>query len=178
MNYKNVAITGHSKGLGKILYDRYIEKGCNVFGASRSNGYNLNSNDGLTRFYDQLKECDILINNAPGMFQMHILKRAFDMWKGKDKIIMNIGSRTTQFGLANAMDYGTEKAALDFFARSAQHFGERFPHVLLIRPGHFTGERTLHKKAEKIEVDHVADLVEFMIDSVSKFRILDMVVVK
>lgn len=178
MNITKVAITGHSKGLGQILFERYKKKGLDVFGASRQNGFDLNDNKKLDLFCDSIRDYDLLINNAPGPFQKHVLRKMFQEWKGKEKIIMNIGSRTTQFSVAQAMDYGTEKAALDFFARSAQHFGEKFPHVLLIRPGFFGGNRSRSKPVEKIEIADVAELVEFMVDNVDRFRIFDMVVSK
>ncbi len=178
MNIEKVAITGHSKGLGSILFERYSKKGLEVLGASRQNGYDLDDKKILNNFCMQIKDYDLLINNAPGSFQKHVLRKMYQDWKGKEKIIMNIGSRTTQYGVAAAIDYGTEKAALDFYARSAQHFGEKFPYVLLIRPGFFGGNRSRTKEVEKIEIQDVADLIEFMIDNVSKFRILDVVISK
>jgi NAD(P)-dependent dehydrogenase (short-subunit alcohol dehydrogenase family) len=178
MNIEKVAITGHSKGLGSILFERYSKKGLVVLGASRQNGYDLNNSQTLNAFCEQIKDYHLLINNAPGGFQRHVLRKMFHLWRGKDKIIMNVGSRATQFSVSAAMDYGTEKAALDFYVRSAQHFGQGSPHVLLIRPGYFGGDRSKNKEVDKIDPNHVADLIELMIDNVSKYKILDLVVIK
>lgn len=175
---KKIAITGHSKGLGKILFDNYTEKGFNVFGASRSNGFNLEKDEHLHRFCKEIIDYDVLINNAPGSFQAKVFTHMHKLWYEQKKVIMNIGSRTTQFPVSKAMQYGAEKSALDFLTRSTQHFGPEYPAVLLIRPGYFAGVRSYNKDAPKMNPDHVAELVMFMIENSFRYKILDLVVTK
>ena len=42
-----ILIIGHTKGIGKAIYDYYDNKGYKVKGLSRSNGYHLSE---LTKF--------------------------------------------------------------------------------------------------------------------------------
>jgi hypothetical protein len=56
-----IAITGHTSGIGKALYDYYSINN-EVIGFSRSNGYNLpNSLQDVIR---ESKGCDLFINNC------------------------------------------------------------------------------------------------------------------
>lgn len=57
-----ICITGHSKGLGKYLFDYYTPQHT-VYGFSRSNGYDLRKS--LDPVLETAKNCDLLINNAP-----------------------------------------------------------------------------------------------------------------
>lgn len=175
---KKIAITGHTQGLGKILFDLYRENQYNVYGASRSNGFDFNNVNNISRFLDDIKTYDILINNAPGQFQSKIFQGIYKIWQGKQKVILNVGSKTTQYSVSKAMEYGAEKSHLDFLTRSAQHFGSEYPYVLLIRPGFFEGRRSLNKDVPKLDPKYVAEIIKFMIDNVQKFRILDLVVNK
>ena len=52
-----VIITGHTSGVGKSLYDKLIELGHEVWGLSRSNAYDL-STDQLGRFVSAIKNND------------------------------------------------------------------------------------------------------------------------
>jgi short-subunit dehydrogenase len=57
-------ITGHTSGIGQYFYNKFIELGFVVDGASRSNGYDLTKN------YDDILQkalgYDLVINNAYG----------------------------------------------------------------------------------------------------------------
>jgi hypothetical protein len=56
-----IAITGHTSGIGRALYDYYSIKN-EVLGFSRSNGYNLP--DSLPVVIEESKGCDLFINNC------------------------------------------------------------------------------------------------------------------
>jgi hypothetical protein len=76
-----VAITGHTKGLGKAIYDYFIERGDTVYGMSRSNGYNIDNPEMIAAI---AKDCDLFINNAySGLSQSTLL----NLLSGKVKII-------------------------------------------------------------------------------------------
>jgi NADP-dependent 3-hydroxy acid dehydrogenase YdfG len=64
MEFKSVAITGHTTGIGKGLYDYFISKGCTVQGFSKSNGYDISCNDDILEMLEQTKDFDLFINNA------------------------------------------------------------------------------------------------------------------
>jgi nucleoside-diphosphate-sugar epimerase len=55
-------ITGHTKGLGKALYEHFQNKGWEVIGFSRSNGYNISDN--FAEIINRALGADLFINNA------------------------------------------------------------------------------------------------------------------
>ncbi len=57
-----VAITGHTAGIGKELYNYFSRKNAEVIGMSRSNGYDLETS--VDSIIENAKDCDIFINNA------------------------------------------------------------------------------------------------------------------
>ena len=54
-----IGITGHTKGLGKAIYDT-LKASHTIIGFSRTNGYNIQSPN---KIIDCLKDCDVFINN-------------------------------------------------------------------------------------------------------------------
>jgi len=56
-----IAITGHTSGIGKALYDYYSVNN-EVIGFSRSNGYNLPNS--LSDVIEESKGCDLFINSC------------------------------------------------------------------------------------------------------------------
>ena len=57
-----VAITGHTNGIGLGLHNYFVEKGHEVLGFSRSNGYTMpEAND---RILSQIIDCDLFVNNS------------------------------------------------------------------------------------------------------------------
>ena len=70
----NIVITGHTSGLGKALYRYFTEKGHNVIGCSRSNGYDI-TNDPDLILHTALK-ADLFINNAhDGLAQCYFIRK-------------------------------------------------------------------------------------------------------
>jgi hypothetical protein len=55
-------ITGHTRGLGKFLYNHFISRGWVVIGFSRSNGYDIEQD--VTKIADLVKGCHLFINNS------------------------------------------------------------------------------------------------------------------
>ena len=63
MKNKIVVIVGGSKGIGKGLYDAFIDKDCIVHSISRKN-CDITNPDQIDSYFDKLDKVDILINNA------------------------------------------------------------------------------------------------------------------
>lgn len=60
---KKIVITGHTKGVGKAIYDRFNEISCReIVGMSRSNGYDI-END-FDRIVEESTGAELFINNA------------------------------------------------------------------------------------------------------------------
>ena len=90
-----IAITGNSSGIGYEL-DVYISLTTNheVRGFSKSNGYNIATNNGEDVVQAILEyDPDVVFNNAYyPKSQNNILARLYDEWKDQNKIIINTGS--------------------------------------------------------------------------------------
>ena len=63
MKNKVVVIVGGSKGIGKGLYDAFIDKDCIVHSISRKN-CDITDPDQINSYFNKLDKVDILINNA------------------------------------------------------------------------------------------------------------------
>ena len=82
-----IAVTGHTKGLGKSIYDHFEDS----IGFSRSNGFDITNEDHYPKILEQVKFCDVFINCATDRFgQTELLFYIAHFWKGK---IINIGSQ-------------------------------------------------------------------------------------
>jgi len=90
-----IAITGASSGIGYEL-DIYISLTTDheVRGFSKSNGYNIATNNGEDVVQSILEyDPDIVFNNAYyPKAQNNILSRLYDEWKDQKKVIINTGS--------------------------------------------------------------------------------------
>jgi hypothetical protein len=60
---KKIIITGHTRGLGKSIYDKFKEISCReIVGMSRSNGYDIDKN--FDKIVAEASGCELFINNA------------------------------------------------------------------------------------------------------------------
>ena len=88
-----IAITGHTSGIGLSLFTRFTELGNDVYGFSRSNGYDIGSNDVCDRLIDRIVDCDVFVNNAyHSVGQNRLLARMLTKWDIPQKSIINISS--------------------------------------------------------------------------------------
>ena len=89
-----IAITGHTKGIGKALADAYQRRGHEIVGLSRTKGYNIYS---ILKCADLIESCDMFINNAQaGFAQTELLFEIAERWQDTHKHIVNISSVITQ----------------------------------------------------------------------------------
>ncbi len=68
-----IVITGHTRGLGKAIYDHYISQGHEVIGLSKSNGYLLPIK--INEVVKIARDCDIFFNNAHASSSQKILMK-------------------------------------------------------------------------------------------------------
>ncbi len=140
-----IAITGHTKGIGKALYDNLSQQH-EVEGYSRSNGFDISTNvDIIVR---ASKKSDVFINNAfHGMAQMILLNKFWELWKYDDtKTIVNISSLSKYPGLSgNENGYSALKAALSHQAFLLMFSNkERKCRMINVNPGYVDTEMTTH----------------------------------
>jgi hypothetical protein len=109
------AITGHTAGIGKRLYERLNP---NAIGFSLSTGYNITNPNDRQRIIRESKDCDVFVNNAPAGFgQTLLFLELFDVWKDQPKTIINVGSRIAEIKLLpknrqDLLTYQAEKLIL------------------------------------------------------------------
>jgi len=77
-NKNKIAIVGHTKGIGKAIAKLYESKKYEVIGLSRSNGYDLITEQ--EKIMDKIDECGYVVLNAhAGRGQLNLLKRIYGL---------------------------------------------------------------------------------------------------
>jgi hypothetical protein len=110
----HIAITGHTSGLGKLLFDSF-----NMDGFSRSNGYDTKDIDNIVLSVNT--DYTIFVNNVKEN-QLEIAQKLWSLWKDDPKKkIINIGSRAKDF---IKTEYGFDKHVLSEFTKHANFNGK------------------------------------------------------
>ena len=111
-----VFITGHTSGIGLATFELLKEQGYDVIGGSRRTGFDISDE----RFYPQIFDCDVFINNAYHKTgQLNILEAVYNEWQNKSKTIINIGSwgKDNQQGRPlSRLNYNVAKKALETYS--------------------------------------------------------------
>lgn len=169
-----IALTGHSKGIGAAVYKDLVAKNYEVFGYSRSNGWDIKDTD---RVASEIINCDCFINNAHsfqhGWAQTELLRKVWLSWKDDpSKTIITIGSYGTEFIQRRDHPYTIHKHALDQTVKqlraSALH-----PHMVNIRPSWVDVPRVAGFNDPKINPQSIADVINFILENRSNFRVYD-----
>lgn len=108
------AITGHTQGIGKHLFDKLSP---DAVGFSKSTGYNIGNRVDRDKILTESADCDVFINNATdGIGQTHLLIEWFNKFHNTNKVIINVGSRIAEFDMAveryDLLSYQAEKSIL------------------------------------------------------------------
>ena len=161
-----IAITGHSRGIGKELYDIF-DVDHQVEGFSRSNGYNISEKHRLIA--RSVKDCDVFVNNAwKGYYQLELLNAVFDMWKDDEtKTIVNISSLSKYHGLSgNTSGYSASKAALSHQAFILMFKTDRKCRMINVNPGYVETDMTkkLHGQTSMLSAKECADAIAWAIN--------------
>lgn len=100
-------VTGHTSGIGKSIYNHLQSKGWDVKGMSRSNGYNIVSDQ--EKIIAESLGCDIFVNCAyDGSAQLELL----NLLDSKVKNIVVIGSVGADYA-SIWKEYGANKLQLE-----------------------------------------------------------------
>lgn len=154
-----VAITGHTSGIGKALADVFPE----YIGFSRSNGYDIN--DAVTRrqILTESRDCDIFINNAHSKWaQTELLSLFWNEWKDQQKIIVCIGSNTTEYNQIGGREYTLHKLALEESCKQLR-LANKPCKVILIKPAYVDTPRVSDIVAPKIDPVELANCVKSIV---------------
>lgn len=133
-----IAITGHTKGIGKAIFDSLQSAGYECSGYSRTNGFDISD---TSKLIQSVLDHDVLINNAYHQFYQIDL---FNLWYSKhqhdkSKTIINIGSiikNTMPNGTAaTSKEYIACKKQLDFITKKAAMSADRKCRIINVNPG-------------------------------------------
>ena len=126
-----IAITGHTKGIGKCIKDLLEKDGHEVVGASTSTGINVMRPKSVISWIEK-ENTDVFVNNvyAPNS-QCNILYQLYEKWQYEDKLIINMSSTSgeshthfQQMGFnKDWTPYVSDKARLNF---ASLYLSERF----------------------------------------------------
>lgn len=137
-----IAITGHTRGFGKVLFD------CTEsIGFSRSNGYDITNKKDRARIVKEINNCDVFINNACDNYgQIDMLYDIYDAWKDTSKTIISVGSLASNGAewMLEPMKYAVVKKALDVATWQLVNSHHRKCRVLIFKPGFFEGNPAVY----------------------------------
>lgn len=167
----SLGVTGHSSGIGAAVAARFSAQGWTVKGFSRRNGYDVSKDQG--RIVAEARDCDVFLNNAyQGAAQLELLYALWELWKDQDKVIVNVGSLSSE-GVRPAQGrYPCYKAALDKACEQLQaaHSACR---VVNLRPGLVDTPMAAHRDAPKLAAADVARVLEWVLDQPKGFYLKD-----
>lgn len=156
-----IAITGHTDGIGKAIAEACEAAGHEVVGFSRATGYHLFKDMKLVA--DAAEDCDVFVNNRYTYFdtgQLEMLYQMFELWKGEDKRIINIGSRAGTYPCRGMVDrYAVHKKALDAACDQLNGVPSMRPRVTNIKPGYVDTASVKNNNALKLKPETIAEAV-------------------
>jgi len=189
VEFNNIAITGHTSGIGKGLYDYFTSEGCGVKGFSLTNGFDIAKKENIDRIIELTAECDLFINNAHcGYQQVEIAKLWHHRHWYSNHFIINISSIAGEplADLPNTMPwlapYGEEKYSLNKISWNINHSGSDCKSIALM-PGlvatnFYNRYATGHNDAEEqynmimktnsiITVDDLVKTIDLVLQSIN-----------
>lgn len=162
-----IIVTGNSNyGLAAEIAKLYPE----AFFASRSNGFELTSQEGQRKFTDLIKDYDVIINcSALWKFQQTVLldqiyKKCLET-KHRPYII-NVGSTTDRVKNAKVWLYNAEKKALRDYSNTIGLNGiwSGGPKVTLISFGTLSNMQKKHLDRKCLDIDRAALYIKWLIE--------------
>lgn len=141
MEFKNVAVTGHSSGIGKGIHDYFITKDINVKGFDRIGGFDISTKENQDLIVGLTKDCDLFVNNAySGYAQVELMKLWQQQHWHSEHFIINISSMAAE-PLADIPNnfpwlkpYGEEKYAINKASWEINHSGSKCKSIIIM-PG-------------------------------------------
>ena len=169
-----VAITGHTRGIGKSIWEYFISKGNYCIGYSRTNGYNILNDIVKQKIVAESKDSDIFVNNACSYTdhsQLTILKNIWEEWKDcPEKIIINISSEAGDLVDNPSYPhkaYAIQKHQQDEFCRT--HTSG--PWIINLKPGLVDTDSVRGRLGSKMSPEVFKKILEVILDSKEDFKI-------
>ncbi len=156
-----IIITGHTKGIGKSLYERFKSAGHDVIGFSRSTGHNIEEASSRELILKESQTADMFINNAySSTGQTVLLKDFIDAWSGSSKYIINLSSKLSLFPVGKEPDldeYILQKQAQNKLINDRIFLGS--PRILNVILGLVDTEMSNIFAGTKVPPDQLASMI-------------------
>jgi hypothetical protein len=166
-----IAITGHTKGIGKSLYDT-LSLSHTVKGYSKSKGYDITKKTHRSWILKEVNEYDVFINNAYDDFaQSSMLYELWTDWHTKEKTIITIGSDVTLYDLPldmkDLLQYQMHKKSLKILHEDLQNLNTNVK-MEYVSFGYVGTEQILAKQPPipKEEIIPVNDAVKIILERI------------
>lgn len=141
MNFKKIAITGHTSGIGKGLFDHFTAMGCTVKGFSKDTGFDIGNKLNQDLIITHTKDCDLFINNAYHHYDQVELMKLWQRQHWHDKHFIISTSSMAAEPLADIPNnfpwltsYGEEKYAINKTSWDINHSGSKCKSIVVM-PG-------------------------------------------
>lgn len=161
-----IAITGHSKGIGKSIADVFEKHSYDLTGFSRTNGFDISDNITRSNIVKLSEDADIFVNNAyHPIGQLDLLKQVSDRWAGTDKIIINISSKITYYtgpGADKFSEYILAKQKQNEFIKN--RITTANPRILNVIPGFVDTDMTKGFSNLKTNPDKIAEMIYALLE--------------
>jgi NADP-dependent 3-hydroxy acid dehydrogenase YdfG len=166
-----IAITGHTLGIGKALFEHFTSLGHICTGFSRSTGHDISNEDTRQQIVTESHDCDIFINNAYKNFdnsQLHMLEKIYNIWQGQNKLIINMSSRVTEFTNVGYPFYRSTKLQQDIFCRGKISN----PQILNLKLGLTDTPRVeFITDKQKMTTNDIIKMIDFVLENKDTFNI-------
>jgi len=162
-----IAITGHTKRIGKAILDSFKQGNVETIGFSKSNGYDITKPSIRKKIVKATKDFDVFINNAhKGFAQVEMLNAIFDSWQHEEnKLIINIGVDTVPYTAWQVVhrQYPVEKVALHSQIELL-HNTERNCKITNLALGWVDTEFNKNIKEPKLSYENITNTIKWIID--------------
>lgn len=158
-----VALTGHTRGVGKAIADEVRKRGWDLVGFSRSNEYDIVN---PIPIIEAARDCDIFVNNAHfGYAQVVLLWSMAKTWADQpDKLIVSMGSLAADGIKPGRGLYAIYKKALDGLTEQLQSDPTIRCRISILRFGYVDTDMVAHVDAPKLGPSEVARQLFHIID--------------
>jgi len=170
-----VAITGHTRGIGKEIFNELSKRSYQVHGYSRSNGWDISLQEIRTQIVNETLDFDVFINNAYyPIAQFELLKLLVNQWQGTKKLIVNVGSKSIYADVIPSFmqDYVKDKRAQLEFINTRRLQAQ--PQILNLTLGLVDTQMSENLLAKKLAAADVASTLIDLIEIKDRIYVQDL----